>query len=179
MSLDSVVKIKSYEKIIYTLRRHGITFFPYLMIFIIILLIPIVVYWLFSTAFVNTMQNPVTFPLIILFASAYYLSTFLFFYSFFVEFYLDAWIITNDRLVDIRQISLFARTVAEVDLYQIQDVSSEVHGFFPTIFNYGDVYLQTAGPIPKFIIHNVHRPDKIREVIIELSSEDKKFHSGK
>lgn len=177
MSLSSVIKIKSYEKVVFILRRHGITFFPYLVIFIAILLIPIAVYWMFASAFVETMQNPITFPLIVVVASAYYLSTLLFFYSFFVEFYLDAWIITNDRLVDVHQISLFARTVAEVDLYQIQDVSSEVHGFFPTIFNYGNIYLQTAGPIPKFIIHNVHRPDKLREAIIELASEDKKFHN--
>ncbi len=179
MNLDSIVKIKSYEKVVYILRRHGITFFPYLTIFIAILLIPIVVFWFFSTTFTGAMQNPNTYTLIIFAGSAYYLSTFLFFYSFFVEFYLDAWIVTNDRLVDVHQISLFARTVAEVDLYQIQDVSSEVHGFFPTIFNYGNIYLQTAGPIPKFIIHNVHRPDKLREAIIELASEDKKFHSGK
>jgi len=179
MHMDSVIKIKSYEKIVYILRSHGITFLPYVIIFIALLLIPIAVYWLFSAAFVNTIQDPANYPIMILAASAYYLTAFLFFYSFFVEFYLDAWIITNDRLVDVRQISLFARTVAEVDLYQIQDVSSEVHGFLPTIFNYGDIYLQTAGPVPKFIIHNVHRPDKLREAIIELSSEDKKFHSGK
>ncbi len=179
MGVDVVVKIKSYEKVIYVLRRHGITFFPYILVFGALLLIPFAVYWLFSAAFVTTVQDPANFPIMIIAASAYYLSIFLFFYSFFVEFYLDAWIVTNDRLVDIRQISLFSRTVAEVDLYQIQDVSSEVHGFFPTLFNYGNIYLQTAGPVPKFIIHNVHRPDKLRQAIIELSSEDKKFHAGK
>lgn len=177
MGLASVVKIKSYEKVVYVLRRHGITFFPYLTIFIVLLLIPIAVNALLVSAFVSIMQNPNTYPLMVIAGSAYYVSVLLFFYSFFVEFYLDAWIITNDRLVDIHQISLFARTVAEVDLYQIQDVTSEVKGFFPTIFNYGNIYLQTAGPIPKFVIYNVHRPDKLREAIIELSSEDKKFHN--
>ncbi|MFA6424254.1 MAG: PH domain-containing protein [Candidatus Magasanikbacteria bacterium] len=179
MSIDALLKIKNYEKVVYILRRHGITFFPYVVIFLAILFIPVAVYILFSSAFASTMQNPITYPIMIIVASAYYLSALLFFYAFFVEFYLDSWIITNDRLVDIRQISLFERTVAEVDLYQIQDVSSEVHGFFPTIFNYGDILLQTAGPIPKFIIRNVHRPDKLREVIVELASEDKKFHAGK
>lgn len=178
MILDSVIKIKSYEKVVNVLRRHGITFLPYIITFAAMLLAPIAVYWLFASAFAGIMQNPVTTPIIVIFTSAYYLSIFLFFYSFFAEFYLDSWIITNDRLVDVRQISLFARTVAEVDLYQIQDVSSEIKGFFPTIFNYGNVYLQTAGPIPKFIISNVHRPDKLRQAIIELSSEDKKFHAG-
>jgi len=82
-------------------------------------------------------------------------------------------------LVDVRQISLFARTIAEVDLFQIQDVSSEVHGIFHSVFNYGDVYLQTAGPVPKFVLYNVPNPDKLRQAILELASEDKKFHLGK
>jgi hypothetical protein len=86
------------------------------------------------------------------------------------------WVVTNDRMVDIRQISLFARTISEVDLYQIQDVSSEVKGFFASAFNYGNVHLQTAGPVPKFIIYNVPNPDKVRQAIIELASEDKKYH---
>lgn len=179
MHIDAIVKIKSYEKVIYVLRSHWVTFIPYIVTFIALIFVPAVVYWLFSTVFVTVMQNPATMPILILVGSAYYLSILLFFYSFFVEFYLDSWIVTNDRLIDIRQISIFARTVAEVDLYQIQDVSSEVHGFLPTIFNYGNIYLQTAGPIPKFIIHNVAHPDKLRQAIIELASEDKKYHAGK
>ncbi|EKD43308.1 MAG: hypothetical protein ACD_72C00352G0003 [uncultured bacterium] len=158
-------------------RRHPITFFPFLVIFAALLFFPPIAYWLFSTAFASLMTSAIVYPLMILTASAYYLSIFLFFYSFFVEFYLDCWIITNDRLIDVRQISLFARSIAEVDLYQVQDVSSEVHGMFATIFNYGNVSLQTAGPIPKFILANVPNPDKLRQAIIELSSEDKKYHS--
>ncbi len=178
MNIPSVVKIKSYEKVEYVLHRHGVTFISYILIFIALILIPAIFYWLFSTIFANTTQSPTALPIVILIASAYYISIFLFFYSFFVEFYLDYWVITNDRLVDIRQISLFARTISEVDLYQIQDVTSEVHGFFPTIFNYGNIYLQTAGPIPKFVLYNVPNPDMLRQAIIELSSEDKKFHTG-
>jgi len=179
MNLNSVIKIKSYEKVIYILRRHGITFFPYLAIFTAMLLAPIIVYWLFSLSFTKLIEDPANYPFIVMAASAYYLSVFLFFYSFFVEFYLDCWIVTNDRLIDIHQISLFSRTVAEVDLYQIQDISTEIEGFFPTIFNYGNIYLQTAGAVPKFAIYNVHNPDKLREAIITLSAEDKKYHSGK
>ncbi len=177
MNVGKIIKIKSYETVEYVVRRHGITFASYLLIFIFLIGIPLVIYGLFYQAFANLTQSPVVFPLTILATSAYFLSIFLFFYSFFVEFYLDCWIITNDRLIDVRQISLFARTVAEVDLYQIQDVSSEVKGFFPTIFKYGNVYLQTAGPVPKFVLNNVPHPDQLRQAIIQLASEDKKFHT--
>ncbi len=84
---------------------------------------------------------------------------------------------TNDRLVDIDQNSLFSRTVAEVDLYQVQDATSEVKGVFATLFNYGSVIIQTAGALPKFTLHNIPRPHNIREMILDLSAEDKKYHS--
>lgn len=178
MSINSLIHTKSYEHVVHILRRHGITFFPYILIFLAMLCIPMIAYYLFEAAFASYLQNPVAIPIMILIGSAYYLALALFFYSFFVEFYLDCWIITNDRLIDVRQISLFARTVAEVDLYQIQDVSSEVKGLFPTLFNYGNVYLQTAGPVPKFILINVPNPDQLRQEIINLASEDKKYHIG-
>jgi hypothetical protein len=88
------------------------------------------------------------------------------------------WIITNDRLIDVRQISLFAKSIAELDLYQIQDATSEVKGFFATIFKYGNVTLQTAGSVPKFIIYNTPNPDKIRELLLDLSAEDKRYHAS-
>lgn len=178
MTLENIFHIKPYEKTIYVLRRHYITFVPYILIFIILMLVPIALYWLVGGMFPNFFNGAVAYPLSVLFASIYYLSLYLFFFSYFVEFYLDMWIITNDRLVDIKQISLFARTIAEVDLYQIQDVSSDVRGFFPSLFNYGNVTLQTAGPVPKFILYNVHRPHALRQALIELSSEDKKYHSN-
>lgn len=178
MSISSFIHIKSYEKIVHVLRRSSITFIPYILIFAAILSIPPISYYLFSDAFAGLMNKAATMPILVLIGSACYLAIGLFFYSFFVEFYLDNWIITNDRLIDVRQISLFARTIAEVDLYQIQDASSEVKGLFPTIFNYGNIYLQTAGPVPKFIIYNVHSPDKLRQEIIDLASQDKKFHIG-
>ena len=80
-------------------------------------------------------------------------------------------------MVDIEQKSLFGRTVAEVDLYQIQDATSEVNGIFASMFNYGNVHVQTAGSIPNFILHNVPNPHVLRQQILDLSAEDKKLHS--
>ena len=79
-------------------------------------------------------------------------------------------------MVDIDQITLFARKIAEVDLYQIQDASSEVKGFWGTLFNYGHVNIQTAGSIPKFSMENVPRPHQLRRTILDLAAEDKKYH---
>ncbi|MFA7654027.1 MAG: PH domain-containing protein [Candidatus Magasanikbacteria bacterium] len=177
MSIGDLIKQKTYERIAYFLHRNFVTFIPIIFLFIILLIAPTVVGYLLRSFFLPWWENPLYQPLMILFASAYLLSVALFFFSYFVAFYLDVWIITNDRLVDIRQVSLFSRTIAEVDLYQIQDATSEVKGFWASIFNYGNIHLQTAGPVPRFILYNVTNPNHLREKILDLSAEDKKFHN--
>lgn len=177
MSLETLIKQKSYEKIIFTVRRHPITFFVYIIFFLLLLAVPIGLYWLVANSSLNQyLGNQSGFIIAVLGISIYYLSCFLFFYTNFIEFHLDLWIVTNDRLLDIEQKSLFHRTVSEVDLYQIQDASSEIKGIFPTIFNYGNIVLQTAGPVPKFVFRSVANPNHLREEILRLAAEDRKFH---
>ncbi len=176
MNIQKLFSQKSYEKVEYIVRRHWITFLPVILFFILLLAIPFGLYWLILNTLIVLLQNPVYYVAVILLVSIYYLSVILFFYTYFVTFHLDLWVITNDRLMDVEQKTLFARTVSEVDLYQIQDASSEVHGIFPSIFNYGNIILQTAGPVPKFVFRNVANPNKLREAILNLSAEDKKYH---
>ncbi len=177
MKLTEFIHQKSYERIEIVARRHPITFFPVLGLFLLITLLPVFLYFFLLSLFTDTIYRTPVWQIIVLVASTYYLSVCLFFYSYFVEFYLDLWIITNDRMLDVAQISLFARRIAEVDLYQIQDITSEVKGFIPSLFDYGSVTIQTAGPVPKFILMDVPHPDDLRQLILNLSSEDKKFHS--
>ncbi len=177
MSLSTLIKQKPYEKIVLTARRHPITFVPYVIFFLLLLVVPFGLYWLIrNSSLIYYVQNPAGYALAVLLASVYYLSCILFFYTNFVTFHLDMWIVTNDRLVDMEQKSLFNRVISELDLYQIQDATSEVKGFFPSIFNYGDLSLQTAGAVDRFIFRSVGNPNKLRELILDLSAEDKKYH---
>lgn len=161
----------------FAVRRHPITFVPYILFFIILLAAPIGLYWLLINSSLNSyLQNEGGYALAILGASVYYLSCYLFFYTHLATFHLDLWIITNDRLLDMEQKTLFSRVITEIDLYQIQDATSEVSGFFPSIFNYGNIHLQTAGAMNKILFKNVANPNKLREAILDLAAEDKKYH---
>ncbi len=176
MHTEKLFHKKDYEKIEYVVRRHWVTFIPIIIFLIVLAILPIGVYWLITNSSSQYLQNQTYYTAGVLLASIYYLSVILFFYTYFVEFHLDLWIITNDRLLDIQQKTLFARTISEVDLYQIQDITSEIHGIFPSIFNYGNIILQTAGTLPKFTFRNVANPNHLREAILDLAAEDKKFH---
>jgi len=176
MNIFNLIHKKQYEKVVARVRRHFVTYIPTMLFFLLLMMVPLGLYFLIQNIFPFLLTDPVGYPLLTMLASIYYLSLMLFLYTSFIEFYLDLHIITNDRMVDIEQITLFARKIAEVDLYQIQDVSSEIRGFFPTIFKYGDVDVQTAGSVPKFSMKNVPQPHQLRRLILDLSADDKKYH---
>jgi len=178
MTISNFIRQKSYEKIVFMLRRHYITFVPTIVLFIFLFLAPLAVYFLTTNLVTNFLSGETAWPITVILSSIYYLSVILFFFSFFITFYLDLTIVTNDRLVDIEQTSLFGRTVAEVDLSEIQDATSEIRGFFPSLFKYGNLTIQTAGAVPKFFIKNIPNPDFVRQRILDLAADDKKFHNG-
>lgn len=176
MSLAKFIHKKSYETILHRIRRHPITFAPIFGFFVLLVILPLVVFSILGPHFNKLLENEGVYVSIVLLGSAYFIGIILFFYSNFIDFYLDILIVTNDRLIDMEQNGVFARTIAEVDLYQIQDVTSEVKGVLETMFNYGNISIQTAGSVPKFIVHDIHNPHALRREILHLAEEDRKFH---
>jgi len=173
---------KSYEKVVYLLRRHWIVFLGTLLFYFLLAAIPIGFYlfsqYNFPELLNRLLSGKILFPIVTLGVSIYYLSVWLFLFTAFVDYYLDLWTVTNDRIINIEQQGLFARTISELDLYKIQDVTSEVKGFLPTIFNYGNVYIQTAAEKERFIFEQVPNPHEISRRIIELMEEDRKYHQA-
>ncbi len=179
MHMSSVIHQKSYEKIVHVLHRHPITFVPKLAFFLILLAIPAVLYVMIDNLFPALFSSQVVTAVSFLSASVYYLATVVFFYTQFTIFYLDLWIVTNDRIVDIEQRGLFSRTVSELDLYQIQDVTTQVHGFFATLLHYGHVEVKTASSNTGIVFRDVKNPDKLREEILDLANKDRFYHQPK
>lgn len=178
MHLGELIQQKSYEKIIYRIRRHPITFIPIVASFLVLLLVPVALYYVVAGIFPQLLTGARAYPLMVLLASAYMLTMYLLFYVRFLDYYLDLWIVTNDRIVDIEQHNLFSRSVTELDLFRIQDVTVEIHGIFATVFNYGNVLVKTASSNTHIVFYNVSMPNKIREELIRLSDEDRKYHLG-
>lgn len=151
-----------------TLRRHPITFIAKIFLCLLLFALP----FLLSPILEALLADPYWGPTLILLGSAYLLLVTVFFHALFVDYYLDIWIVTNDRIVDIQQSGLFKRTVAELDLKQVQDVTSQTIGIFGTFFNYGTVGIQTAGAKQKFDFQNVANPHEIRGELLKLAELD-------
>ena len=66
---------------------------------------------------------------------------------------------------------LFSRVASELNLTAVQDVTSNVHGFVNTIFDYGLVEVQTAGESGRFEFKQVEHPEIIKRQIIQMADQ--------
>ena len=110
-----------------------------------------------------------------LFIQVYTLFLSLSLFLIFVFYYLSIQIITSIRVVDITQEGLFSHTVSELHIDKIEDATSQVNGIFGTIFNYGNVFVQTAGTTERFEFQNVPNPAGIEKIILDLYEKNSNF----
>ena len=85
-----------------------------------------------------------------------------------VMYYLNMQIITNERIVDVTQRSLLHRTVSELHLNSIEDVTAETKGIFGTFLDFGNVYVQTAAETERFVFDHVPNPALVEKTILDL-----------
>ncbi len=95
------------------------------------------------------------------------------FFIIWTDYYLDSWIITNKKVIDIEQKGLFSRDVATLKLDKIQDVTFSVEGIIATIIGYGEIRVQTAGTQTEFRMKHVPNPRTVAEAILKIQHENK------
>lgn len=174
MSISQLFRANPGENVVFSLRRHPFTFLKPVGLFAVMLLLPFAARDFLLGGVMPGLGNPLFEAGVVLLASAYFLAVFLIFLTQFTDYYLDIDIVTNDRIIDIEQTSLFGRSVSELDLSRIQDVHSEVKGIIPTLFGYGTVKIQTAGEDKNFVFKQVSNPHVVRQRILELAALDRK-----
>lgn len=74
-------------------------------------------------------------------------------------------ILTNMHFIQITQAGLFGRTLSKLSLDELQDVRGTRKGVFGTIFNYGDILIETAGNEENFFFRPAPDPLNIAEKI--------------
>lgn len=156
------------EQILLVLRRHWYVVFRRIALFAFTAFVPGV-----ALLAAGNLGHPFVFDprnlssiLGVLVLSTYELLVWIFFYVAWLDYELDVFIVTDQRIVNIAQNGLFARTVSEQRLFRVQDVTSEVKGIIPTFLRFGTVYVQTAGEQEHFIFRNVPDPEHVAKVIL-------------
>jgi hypothetical protein len=152
------------EKLVFMLRKHPITNFKWGMIALLMLIVPIIINYF---SFLNFM--PGNFQFIIF--SAWYLITMAFILENFMMWLFNVDIITNQRIIDVDFYNLIYKHVSSCNIDKVQDVSYTMAGVVRTIFNYGNVLIETAGEIPQIDFASIPHPDQAVKILKDLKDE--------
>ncbi len=155
------------EKIIKIVRRHWFNILQqYFVIFLFIALL--IVGMQVLPLYLDFEENKTIFWFV---GSTFSVIIWLYAFIVWIDYYFDVWIITDARIVNIEQKALFVRSVSELKFAKIQDIHTEVTGLIPTILNYGDVYIQTAGTKERFLFRKVPDPYKLKGMIMNMQNK--------
>lgn len=155
------------EKIELFLRQHWVVNIPWVVASLVAFFIPAVIIQLDQFLNINLLTDiPVQVfsgALIICYVilTAYIIENFL-------SWYFNIYIVTSMHLVDINFHSLIAREVTEIELKDVQSQSAHRKGIWGALFDYGDVFVETAAERQRIEFRNIPNPDFIADRIQDL-----------
>ncbi|MEK9151711.1 MAG: PH domain-containing protein [Patescibacteria group bacterium] len=156
------------EKILHIIHRHWFDILSHFLLILVFSALLIASLFIIPLVFPEVLgaQNARFFVFI---ENTFFIFIWLFGFLTWIDYYFDIWIITNERIVNIEQKGLFVRHISELNFFRVQDVTAIVEGLLPTVLNYGDVEVQTAGEENRFIFRQVPDPYHIKDMVMELS----------
>lgn len=165
-----MIKLHPNEIVERSVRRHWYVFATGTVSLGLTALLPTITYIiLLAIGYVEL--NSVTLGFFLFFSSAWIFVIWMIFSVLYTNYFLDVWIITNMRIIDIEQHGLFIRETSEYRLDRIQDITVRVGGVLGTYFHFGDIDIQTAGESSdKFTIRNAARPNEVKDTIVQLQN---------
>lgn len=178
MRLSCLPNQRKDEHVILFLRRNWTIPAVIIGAFLVLTGVPAIIAVVFWERLLVWLAHPLLGPVIAIVASIYLFAIWLSAFLEFTDYYLDTWIITNERVLSIEQNGLFNRIASELHLASVQDVTSEVKGLLRTFIDFGDVYVQTAAEKERFSLEAIDHPEEVKQTIIKLVEQDKKRHAG-
>jgi hypothetical protein len=160
------------ENIVFILRKHFITNVPWIVTSIILLILPSLYmrYSLSNGDMFGSVPNSLENALII----AWYLVTIVYVIERFIFWYFNVYIVTDRRFIDVDFEPLFTKRISEATYANVEDTSHSMNNLFQTIFNYGNVYIQTAAEKREFEFTDVPNPSRVQDVLSDFAAQNRK-----
>lgn len=160
------------EYVIEEVRKHLFVFYAQLAWIIILFFIPLTTYG-FIRNFLSEVSGGHPAALFIFFIAIWALILWTAGYYFWTDYYLDVWIITNHRIIDIEQKGFFNREISTFSIDRIEDVTVNVEGILATFIKFGNLHAHTAADSHDFTIPQANDPMHIKDVIMAQARKAK------
>ncbi len=155
--LEDVIQLKPEEKIRLVTKRHAVTIFPRLLIAFLLIVVPF--FFLFPL-FKSGPTGVVAFLVCVGVGIFVALRTFAVWDG-------DTFIVSSARVVCVSQPGIFSRTVTEAGVEHLTDFSWGKRGIAGTVFNFGDITMNTAGQ-QKIVALKLPAPQAVHALLVEV-----------
>lgn len=156
------------EQIILLLRKHGVTNIPWLLLTFFLMAAPTIIFPLLIRR-EGFPSLPANFIFVI--SLFWYLATFGFALVNFINWYFNVYIVTNERIVDVDFYHLLYKQMSAARISRVQDLTYKLGGVIRALFDFGDVFIQTAGTAENFEFEAVPHPEQVVRTISELTEK--------
>lgn len=157
----------SEEKILLLLRKHVMTNLGWIVFIVVMSVLPV------GLTYIPIISDlPGRYQVLIL--MMWYLVLFGYGLEKFLSWYFNVYIITDERIIDYDFYSLMYKRVSEAKIDRVEDVTFSMGGAVMNMFNYGDVYIQTAGEQRELEFEAVPRPEIVVKLLNELAIEEER-----
>ena len=148
------------------LRQHGITNLPWIITALLGIILPFALF-LFDESFTKILPQ-IPGDIIIATIILWYMLVMAFILEKYLYWYFNIYIVTNIHITDITMSSILSKTSTEALLDDVQSVKTKVAGVFGSLFNFGDVVIETAAERQKIQFSLVPNPDFVADRIQDL-----------
>jgi hypothetical protein len=167
------IELEPGEEVIKAVRKHWFVLFLNLLPFILLAWLPTIILPFLSFV-LHTVPNSANIPLasvttipyVRLVYGLWLLMLWSASFNTITRYYLNEWVITSTRIIEIHQYGYFSREVSSLLLIKIQDVNVDVEGLFGTLLGYGQLEVQSAGTAEHFIMDDIPDPSGLRDIIM-------------
>jgi uncharacterized membrane protein (DUF441 family) len=84
-----------------------------------------------------------------------------------VGWHYSIYVLTNQRLMVVKQNGLFTREVADLALHNVQNVNYKIKGLQGAMFGFGTLSIDTLSGSGGFHLNYVHKPARLQKLIME------------
>ncbi len=156
------------EELKLVLKRHWIVY-VYLGFYAFFLVVSSTILLAYHSSIFSFIPSDVFYSFLVLYWSVFLL----FLYITWANNELDLFVITDQRIRGIEQISFLNRTISECSLDDVKEVNAQTKGLLENIFNFGTISMHTASENSNFIMRFAPDPIDNASIIRNVIQESK------
>ncbi len=88
-----------------------------------------------------------------------------------LDWYMDAWIVTNAGIIDLQWDGFFSKSSTRIEYHTIEGITYEIKGFWGTIMNFGNIMVERLGTGTVVTLENVAFPKKVEREVLHYQAK--------